>query len=105
VAPSAATDLTADQVDLIARLLPGSGRPAYPETLRNAGLGGTVDVQFVIDTTGRADMRSLTILHSTHPRFTEAVNRAIAKARFSPAEVAGRKVRQVVRMPFVFSIK
>ena len=98
-------DFTEAQVDRAALLLPGSGRPVYPEALRGAGLGGTVDAQFVIDSTGRADMRTVTIVASTHPRFTDAVMAALAKARFSPAEFGGRKVRQVVRMPFVFSLR
>lgn len=97
--------LTADQVDVPARLMPGSGRPAYPESLRSAGLAGEVNVQFVIDTLGRADMRTLAIISSTHYRFTETVRRALERARFAPAEFGGRKVRQVVRMPFVFSIQ
>ena len=96
--------LTEEQVDLPARLLAGSGRPTYPEALRNAGLAGEVNVQFVVDTTGRADMSTLAVLSSTNERFTEAVRRALERARFGAAEVGGMKVRQVVRMPFVFSI-
>lgn len=101
----AGVDRTVDQVDRSARLLPGSGHPAYPESLRSAGTEGDVTVQFVIDTAGRAVMRTLTIISSTHAGFTDAVSRALAKARFAPAEFDGRRVRQVVRMPFVFSLE
>lgn len=97
--------MTVDQVDRAAYLLPGSGRPVFPEALRSAGLAGDVLVQFVIDTTGRADIRTLTIIASTNDRFTESVKRALEKARFAPAEFGGRRVRQIVRMPFVFSLE
>jgi protein TonB len=96
--------MTADQVDRAAHLLAGSGRPVYPEALRSVGLAGEVVVQFVIDSVGRADMRTLSIISSTNDRFTESVRRALEKARFAPAEFGGRKVAQVVRMPFVFSL-
>jgi len=97
--------MTADQVDRPAHLLAGTGRPLYPEALRSAGLAGDVNVQFVIDTLGRADMRTLTVLSSSNDRFTESVKRALEKARFAPAEFGGRRVRQVVRMPFVLSLQ
>jgi protein TonB len=98
-------DLTADQVERPAHLVAGTGRPVYPAALRSAGVAGDVRVQFVIDTTGRADMRSITILSSTHPRFSDAVITALSKARFAPAEFGGRRVRQIVQMPFLFSLE
>jgi len=96
---------TVEQVDRPAHLMPGSGRPVYPEALRSAGVGGEVLAQFVIDTAGRADMRTLEIIATTHERLTESVRRALEKARFVPAEFGERRVRQVVRMPFVFSLQ
>jgi protein TonB len=97
--------MTADQVDRAAFLRPGTGRPLFPEALRSAALEGEVRVQFVIDTSGRADMATLKILNSSHALFHESVRRALVNARFSPAEFGGRKVRQIVQMPFVFSLK
>jgi protein TonB len=97
--------LTEDQVDVQARLVPGTGRPSFPESLRAAGLAGEVSVQFVVDSTGRADMKTLEVLVSSHERFTEAVRRALKDARFVPAEFRGKKVPQLVRMPFVFSLQ
>jgi hypothetical protein len=39
---------------------------------------------------------------STHSLFTEAVATAVAPARFVPATLQGRLVRQVVQQPFSF---
>ena len=44
----------------------GDRAPAYPETLRTAGITGTVRVRFVVDTTGRAEPSSIRVLESTH---------------------------------------
>jgi TonB family protein len=65
---------------------------------------GEVVVQFVVDTTGRPDMRTLKVLQSSDDLFSESVRRALLRYRFFPAEIAGRKVRQLVKMPFIFSV-
>lgn len=93
------------QVEKIAQLVPGTGKPTYPEILKNAGVEGKVVVQFVIDTAGRADMSTFKVTESSHPKFTEAVTAAVRAARFLPAEVGGHRVRQQVLWPFNFTIK
>ncbi len=103
--PTVRAIMTAEQVDRAVSLLAGTGRPSYPDALRSAGVGGEVLVQFVVDTLGRADLTRFAVVSSTHERFTDAVKRALAKARFAPAEFDGRRVPQLVRMPFVFSLK
>jgi len=96
---------TPDQVERVARLVPGTGMPQYPEALRSASIDGEVRIEFVVDTTGRADLRTLRVLASSHDRFTDAVTKALARARFVPAELGGRRVPQRVQMPFVFSMR
>jgi periplasmic protein TonB len=78
--------------------------PRYPDMLRSANVEGQVVATFVVDTTGRADMSSFKVLSSTHELFTAAVRSSLPSMRFYPAEVAGRKVKQLVSMPFVFSL-
>ena len=96
---------TVDQVDVPAA--PDSTRPiapVYPDALLSAGVPGRVVVEFVVDTTGRADMNTFGTVTTTHPQFTDAVRRAIAAARFTPAMLGGRKVRQLVQLPFSFTV-
>jgi protein TonB len=81
-----------------------SPKPNYPETLRSAQIEGQVKAQFVVDTTGRADPGSLKILESTNDLFTAAVRSVLPRLRFFPAETGGRKVRQLVQLPFNFTI-
>ena len=83
---------------------PGSAQPRYPDMLRQAGVEGEVLAQFVVDTTGRAEPGSLKILKSSHDMFVQSVKNALPQMRFIPAEVGGRKVKQLVQQPFSFSI-
>jgi protein TonB len=92
------------EVEKAAMAAPGSPTPRYPDLLKLSGVEGQVIVSFVVDTTGRADVGSLTILKSTHEMFTAAVRAALPGMRFIPAEAGGRKVRQLVLLPFSFTI-
>ena len=83
---------------------PGSTSPRYPDMLRQAGVEGEVLAQFVVDTTGRAEANSLKILKSSHDLFIQSVKNALPQMKFIPAEVGGRKVKQLVQQPVTFSI-
>ena len=82
----------------------GGTFPRYPTSLRMRNQSGVVCGEFVVDTSGRVLMSTFKALESTDSLFTEAVRKYLAAAEFLPAEVHGRKVALVVRMPFVFSI-
>jgi len=92
------------QVEKPVVMAPGAQGPAYPDFLRTAGIEGQVLAQFVVDTTGRADMSTFKALKSDNDQFTVAVKNALARMRFLPAEVGGRKVKQLVQQPFQFSL-
>ena len=83
---------------------PGNGGPRYPDMLRSANVEGEVLAQFVVDTTGRADMSTFKVLKETHAMFTSAVKAALPNMKFYPAEVGGRRVKQLVQMPFQFNL-
>ena len=92
------------QVDSAATRDPASAAPAYPATLLVQGIQGSVDAQYVVDTTGAADSSTLRILASTHPDFTAAVRAALPGMRFTPARIGEQKVRQLVEQEFTFRI-
>lgn len=83
---------------------PGNSPPRYPDMLRSANVEGEVLVQFVVDTTGRVERGSIKILKSSHDLFTNAVQSALGGMRFYPAEIGGRKVKQLVQQPFNFAL-
>jgi protein TonB len=80
----------------------GNPAPPYPSMLESARVAGEVMAQFVVDTTGRADMSTFKVLKSTNDLFTNSVKNVLPKWHFYPAETGGRKVKQVVQQPFIF---
>jgi len=93
-----------EQVDKPVLLLPGTSAPAYPEILRSAGLSGTVTLEFVVDTLGRVERGSVRVVGSDHDLFARSALSAVPGYRFLPAQAGGQRVRQLVRLPFRFSV-
>jgi protein TonB len=79
-------------------------RPSYPSMLESARVEGQVLVQFVVDTSGHAEMSRFKVLKSSNDLFTSAVKKVLPRMTFYPAEVGGHKVRQLVQMPFGFTV-
>jgi protein TonB len=103
-ASSTTAAFRADQVERQVALVPGSAPPEYPEMLRRSAVEGTVVATFIVGDDGHAEIESLRFLRSDNRQFEDAVRAALRRMRFVPAEVAGRKVRQLVQMPFVFTL-
>jgi len=93
------------QVDRPATEQPGSPRPRYPEMLRAGNIEGKVVAQFVVDADGRVETQTFQVITSAHYLFEEAVRSALPSMRFTPAEVRGRRVRQLVQQPFIFAVQ
>lgn len=96
--------LRADQVEKQVMVVPGAAAPRYPEVLRSSGVEGQVTALFVVDEQGRLEEATLRFSRSDNQLFEDAVRVALRRMRFIPAEVGGRKVRQLVQMPFVFAL-
>jgi len=82
----------------------GGEAPEYPQSLRESGIEGKVLAQFVVGENGRYESGSLKILDSSNPAFTAAVKDALPRMRFSAAQIGGKKVAQLVQMPFQFHL-
>lgn len=93
------------QVEKQVEPIPSTQQVAYPEVLRASGIGGTVQAQFVVDTLGRIESGSFKVLDKSNDAFAAAVRSHLPRMRFHAAEVAGRKVRQLVQQQFVFNIQ
>lgn len=94
---------TRDSVDTPAR--PASAQPFlpnYPDSLYAARLGGTVEVEFVVDASGRLRMDTFGVVSTTHRTLGEAVRRSLAERAWIPAIRSGRPVPQLVQLPFDF---
>lgn len=95
---------TADVVDVQVAPYAGAPAPRYPESLRAAGVEGDVTLEFVVDTAGRVERGSVRTISSTAGAFVVSVSEALNATRYHPALVGGRRVRQLVRQQFVFSL-
>ncbi len=95
---------TEEDVDSAATRDPASDGPRYPAVLREKGVQGEVLVEFAVDTTGKADPGTFTVVETTHPLFTDAVRDALPLMRFTPAVSHGHHVRQLVRLPMKFRL-
>ena len=83
----------------------GGDAPDYPQSLRDQGVEGQVLAMFVVGENGRYEGGTLKILNSSNPAFTAAVKDALPRMRFSAAQIGGKKVSQLVQMPFQFNLK
>jgi len=110
-APAPSSTRIADQpfdaTDVDRVVLPRSGNPAprYPQLLASAGVEGGVVARFVVDTLGRVEQGSVRIIQSTHIQFEQAVREIMPRMRFTPAEVRGVHVRQLVEQSFQFELR
>jgi protein TonB len=95
---------TSDVVERSAWPQQDNPHPRYPESLQRQGVEASFVVQFVIDSTGRVDAKTLDFPKETHPAFLKAVRDALLRSRYLPAELAGMRVRQLVQQQFTFVI-
>jgi TonB family protein len=92
------------QVEKQVQTAAGSPHPKYPEALKAANVKGEVLAQYVVGKDGRADLSTFKVLKSTRQEFVDAVKQALPEMRFTPAEIGGQKVMQLVQQPFTFAI-
>lgn len=95
---------TVIDVDTAVARMASSAAPAYPITLLQAKVQGYVDAEYVVDTTGFADLASFRVLQSTNPEFVASVKDALPYMRFFAAKMGSIKVRQIVQQRFNFRI-
>jgi periplasmic protein TonB len=87
----------ADVVRLLQRL--------YPRVLKEAGVEGTVRVQFVVTADGRVDMSTVQVLSATHPEFAEATKKVLQDFRFTPARKGEHNVRMLTMLPIEWKLQ
>lgn len=96
---------TTDRVERQVSPSEHNGRPGYPTGLRAAGVEGDVILRCVVDTTGRVEAASITVVAATHQQFADAAVGWLVKTRYAPAQIGGRAVRQLVEQRVGFSLR
>ena len=76
--------------------------PAYPAAMHQAGITGSVTVEFDVDTTGRV-VRAV-VIRSSHREFAEPAVRAVLQWHFEPGRRNGRPVPFRMAVPIEFNL-
>ncbi|MFC1575658.1 energy transducer TonB, partial [Gemmatimonadota bacterium] len=76
----------------------------YPPLLRDAGIGGTVDVWFYIDEEG-AVLRTQINTSSGHRALDEAAMKVAQVIRFTPALNRDKRVAVWISLPITFQVR
>jgi TonB family protein len=76
----------------------------YPSILRDAGIGGTVEVWFFISTEGRV-LDSRVSIPSAHTQLNEAALEVANVFEFSPALNRETIVEVWIRLPITFEVQ
>jgi len=76
----------------------------YPRTAKLANQSGSALVQFIVDTTGRAKPESIVCVDATYKDFADAAMSAVRLMEFTPAELEGHKIEQLVQYPIDFKL-
>jgi outer membrane biosynthesis protein TonB len=90
------------QVTKPAVLVDSNPKPHFPESLKSAQIESGVLAQFIVDTLGSVEIDTFKVLKTSHEFLSIEVKKAVAYWHFTPAEIDGHKVKQLVQMPFVF---
>ena len=73
--------------------------PAYPDSLRAAGVEGRVMLEFVIDTSGTVEQSTVRVLSSSNLSLEAPARAAILTCRFQPGRIHGIPVQVRVQQP------
>lgn len=84
--------------EMTARLLARS----YPPALKRAGVTGSVQLEFVVDSAGRVEPASVRVLDATSEELAAAARSVAADIRFRPGVRQGQRVRAVVSLPIAY---
>ena len=83
---------------LAARLI----QESYPEDLKRRGVGGMVELQFVVDSKGKVDPASVEVVDATQTALGEAAKKVVARLDFSPGKLNGANVKTKVVLPIIY---
>lgn len=96
--------LDAASVDQPAEYVDGPP-PLFPPALKQVGIEGWVELRYVVGIDGRAETGSITVIRSSNRSFEAPAIDAIRGARFRPARIRGRVVRQLVEQAVRFTLR
>lgn len=83
---------------LAARLI----QESYPEDLKRRGVGGMVELQFIVDAKGKVDPASVEVVDATQTALGDAAKKVVSRLDFFPGKVNGATVKTKVVLPIIY---
>ena len=77
---------------------------SFPEDMRRAGTGGTVQLQFVIGADGKVEPSSIEVIDAPTGAFGTAAKSVVEKMEFVPGKKNGSAVRARVQLPITYKL-
>jgi hypothetical protein len=77
--------------------------PRYPQNREASGINAAAVIAYVIDTTGRIELETVSFLSSSAPEITDAVCAYLPTKRFEPFVVVDQKWRVLLVESYAFS--
>ena len=77
-------------------------RSSYPEALKRASVGGSVQLQFIVDQKGKVDPKSVAVVSASSPALGEAAKAIVEKIEFVPGKMGDTPVRTAVLLPLTY---
>jgi TonB family protein len=75
---------------------------SYPADLKSRGVGGMVELQFVVDSKGKVEAGSVEVVDATQTALGEAAKKVVAKLDFQPGKLNGAAVKTKVVLPIIY---
>lgn len=75
---------------------------SYPEDLKRRGVGGMVELAFIVDAKGKVDPASVQVTDATQTALGEAAKKVVSRLDFSPGKVNGAGVKTKVVLPIIY---
>lgn len=75
---------------------------SYPEDLKRRGVGGMVELAFVVDAKGKVEVGSVQVTDATQTALGEAAKKVVARLDFSPGKKDGSNVKTKVVLPIIY---
>lgn len=85
-------EINVERVPAVVAFDPPPFPKRFPKGVLTKDGKAEVRIKVLVDTVGVPDMATFTVVKSTHPTLTRSVRAAVAKWKFTPAEVSGCKV-------------
>lgn len=90
--------LDVEQVPVPLKMAPPVFKPPYPRGVFGKGNAMHLEFEVVVDTLGKADMSTFTVVSVSHPWFATQAKKAVARWTFTPAVKTECKVPRVYKL-------